>query len=90
MHNRKRRPPWLTVEVHRLIKQRNKLAKISCKTGSSIDRDRYRKARNLASKEISLAYNRHLNAVIGNLSEDSRGFYRSSNRREQIIVESLR
>ena len=73
-HNR--RLPWLTTQVRRLIKQRDNLAKVAAKSGSYIARNRYRKARNLASKEINSAYQNHLNQVIGNLNEDPRGFYR--------------
>ena len=74
--SRNRRPPWLTTQVRRLIKRRDNLAKVAAKSGSYIDRNRYRKARNLASKEINSAYQSHLNQVIGNLNEDPRGFYR--------------
>ena len=68
--SRNRKPPWLTVKVRRLIRQRNQLANVACKSRSLIDRDRFRKARNTASREIHLSYQNHLNSVIGNLSED--------------------
>jgi len=37
---------------------------------------KYRKIRNETSKLVEQAYRTHLNKVIGNLKEDSRGFYR--------------
>jgi hypothetical protein len=55
----------------------NKTEKQPCKNCSQIQiGNRYRKARNLASKVINSAYVNHLNLVIGNLTEDPRGFYR--------------
>ncbi len=72
----RRKPVWFTAEVRHSIKLRNNLAKIAARSKSEIDRNRYRKARNLASKAISTAYVNHLNLVIGNLTEDPRGFYR--------------
>ena len=75
--SRNRRPPWLTsTEVCHLIKRRDNLVKVAAKSGSYIDRNRYRKARNQASKEINAAYHNHLNQVIGTLNEDPCSFYR--------------
>ena len=39
-------PPWLTARVCRFIKRRDRLAAIAKKSGSEIDRRRFRKARN--------------------------------------------
>jgi len=76
VYSRTRRPPWLTTSVRRLIKKRNNLSKVALRSGSHIDRDRYRKVRNQTSKEIDSAYQNHLNHIIGNLTTDPRGFYR--------------
>ena len=89
-HNKK--PPWLSIKVRRLIRKRNQLANVACKTNSPIDRDRFRKARNTASREIHISYQNHLNSVISNLGENPRGFYRfiKSKRVDSTGIPSLK
>jgi len=52
------------------------LAAIAKKSGSEIDRQRFRKAGNEANSLINESHQGYLNTVIGNLGEDSRAFYR--------------
>jgi len=53
---------------------------------------KYRKIRNETSKLVEQAYRTHLNKVIGNLKEDSRGFYMFTKfkRREFIGISPLK
>ena len=76
---RHKRPPWLNKEIRNLINQRNMLSKISLATHNQIDRDRYKKCRNIVSKKCEQAYQNHLNKVISNVHEDPRGFYKFIN-----------
>jgi len=46
----------LNAPVQKLIRKRDHLAKVAKKTGVTIDRDRYRKARNKASAAIEAGY----------------------------------
>jgi hypothetical protein len=71
-----RHPSWLTPSVRRAIRRRDTLARAARRSGSQIARDRYRKARNIASNEVQRGYFSHLNAVIGNVKSDPRSFYR--------------
>ena len=66
-------PPWLTAQVRRYNRRRDRLAAIAKKSGLEIDRRRFHKAQNEVSSLINQGY---LNTVIGNLSEDLRTFYR--------------
>ena len=77
--SRKTRPPWLNSKVHSLIRRRDRLAKIASKSGSMVDRCRYRKARNDCSKLIDTTYNDHLINLIGNVKSDPRALYRYIN-----------
>ena len=74
--SRKRCPQWLNPAVCRLICKRDKLANVAKKSGLLTDRERYRKARNTASKAIETEYHKCLNNVIGNVTSDPRLFYR--------------
>jgi len=76
VHGRNRRPPWLTPTVCHAIRKRDALSKIAKKSNSPIDRDRYRKARNLAANAMKLQYQNHLNAVIGDVKNNPRAFNR--------------
>ena len=72
----RRHPPWLTKSVRKLILRRDRLAKAAKKSGTQIDRNKYRKARNAATSGIQDEYQKHLNNVIGNVDSDPRAFYR--------------
>lgn len=89
---RNKKPPWLNVAVRRCIRKRNKLAKVAKQTGSPIDRARFRKARNAASRNIETAYREHLNGVIGDVKSDPRAFYRfiKSKRTDPVGISCLR
>ena len=67
---KKPRLPWISKDVCRYISWRDRLAKSAKKSGSLIDRQRFRKARNQASQIIKDAYKKYLNNVIGNVSDD--------------------
>lgn len=69
-------PPWLTARVCRYIKRRDRLAAIAKKSGSEIDRRRFRKARNEVNLFVKHSYQDYLNTIIGNLHDDKRAFYR--------------
>ena len=71
----KRTYPWLTAQVCRYIRCRDRLAAIAKKSGLEIDRQRFRKARNEVNSLINQSYQGYLNTVIGHLSKDSRAFY---------------
>ena len=88
----KNRPPWLNASVHKLIRRRDRLAKKAKKSGSAIDRDRYRKARNVATKAMETQYNIHLGTIVGNVESDPRGFYRfiKSRRTDAVGITSLK
>ena len=92
VYNRRRRPPWLNASVHKLIRRRDRLAKKAKRSGSSIDRDRYRKARNTATRAMETQYTNHLNNIIGNIESDPRGFYRfiKSRRTDAVGITSLK
>jgi len=68
------------------------LARAARKSGSQIARDRYRKARNIASNEVQRGYFSHLNAVIGNVTSDPRSFYRfiKSRKSDPVGISSLK
>jgi len=73
--NRNKRPAWLNALVRKLIRKRDHLAKVAKKTGLTIDRDRYCKARNKAPAAIEAGYRDHLNTILGNVVSDPRAFY---------------
>ena len=88
----RRHPPWLTKSVRKLILRRDRLAKAAKKSGTQIDRNKYRKARNAATSGIQDEYQKHLNNVIGNVDSDPRAFYRfiKSRRTDTIGIPSLK
>jgi len=90
--NRNRKPSWLTPSVQRAIKKRDKLARLAKRTGSQINRDRYRKARNYATGKIHREYFDQLNSVIGNVDTNPRQFYRfiKYKRSDTIGISSLK
>ena len=92
MKSRKRRPQWLNPAVCCLIRKRDRLANVAKKSGLLIDRERYRKARNTASKAVETEYHKCLNNVIGNVTSDPRLFYRfiKSKRTEPIGISTLK
>ena len=69
------RPPWISKDVSRYIRRRDRLANLAKKSRSLIDRQRFRKARNQASQITKDAYQKYLNNVLGNVSDDARAFY---------------
>ena len=72
-----RKPAWITPKVRKAINKRNRLANISKKSGSKVDRERYRKARNIASRLIEDSYVENLNRIIcGDANSNKRSFYR--------------
>jgi len=78
--SRSKRPSaWLNAPVRKLIRKWDHLAKVAKKTGLTIDRDRYHKARNKASAAIVAGYRDHLNTILGNVVSDPRAFYRVIN-----------
>jgi len=56
--SRKRRRQWLNPAVCRLIRKRDRLAKVAKKSGLLIDHERYRKACNTASEAIETEYHK--------------------------------
>ena len=72
----KRKPVWLTKPISNLIKKRDKLAKAAAKSGSIVDRNRYKKVRNQVSKAVDESYHGHLNNILGNVKQNPRAFYR--------------
>ena len=87
-----RRPSWLSPKVRKAIRKRDRLSTKARKSHSIIDRDRYRKARNLATSEIQREYQSQLNALIGNVNADPRSFYRfiKSKKADPIGISSLK
>jgi len=87
----KSRPPWLNASVHKLIRRRDRLAKKAKKSRSAIDKDRYCKARNVATTAMEAQYNIHLDTIVGNVESDPRGFYRfiKSRRNDAVGITSL-
>jgi hypothetical protein len=72
-----RKPAWITPKVRKAINKRNRLANISKKSGSKVDLERYRKARNIASRLIEDTYVENLNRIIcGDANSNKRSFYR--------------
>jgi len=68
------------------------LAKGAKKSGSQVARDKYRKARNAATREINKGYFSHLNDIIGNVKSDPRNFYRfiKSKKSDPVGIPSLK
>ena len=72
-----RKPAWITSIVRKAINKRNRLANIAKKSGSRLDLERYRKARNIASRLIEDSYIENLNKIIcGDANNNKRSFYR--------------
>ena len=77
--SRRRRPVWMTREVRKAIHKRDRLSRKALKSGSHIDRNRYRKARNCASKLMKSEYQAKLGEIIGDINSNPRSFYRFIN-----------
>ena len=71
-----RKPAWITSKVKKAINKRNRLASKAKRSGSKIDQDRFRKARNDASNLIDDAYSDHLNKILNSDNANNREFYR--------------
>ena len=79
--SKKRRPVWMTREVHKAIHKRDRLSKKALKSGSLVDRDRYRNARNCANNLMKSEYQVKLGEIIGDVNSNPRSLYRFINSR---------
>ena len=74
--NKKPKPQWINYKISKQINIRDRMARVSKTSPSQINRDRYKKQRNLVSNMVKGSYRDFLTQLIGNLGTNTRAFYR--------------